>query len=196
MDKRDYIPLLKARFPMLPVLTAVVMLLAASVTAQSEVKTQAKEQISGWGLFRLGASRTEVIAALKKDPLLAPLEDPESDISEEVRDTLITLMPTRFFTHFSLQFAAGTCYLLRIVFSERYYSYIILYERLKKKYGDPAELDSRQAVWYYQSRRLILERPATVKYLDTSRLPDAQKTTPLPVEKDEYRQRDLFLENM
>jgi hypothetical protein len=40
---------------------------------------------------------------------------------------------------------------------------------LGRKYGDPARLDPAEAVWEFPGVRLSLERPLSVKYLDSER---------------------------
>jgi hypothetical protein len=46
--------------------------------------------------------------------------------------------------------------------------YYTLYSTLSEKYGGPTRLDPTEAVWQFEELRLSLERPLTVKYIDSA----------------------------
>jgi hypothetical protein len=42
-----------------------------------------------------------------------------------------------------------------------------MYTTIVEKYGDPSSLDPTEAVWDFDGIRIALERPLSVKYVDT-----------------------------
>ena len=46
--------------------------------------------------------------------------------------------------------------------------YYSLYSSLVDKYGEPGLVDQKKALWENDRVRLVLERPLTVKYIDTA----------------------------
>ncbi|MFC1504845.1 hypothetical protein ACFL6D_05460, partial [Spirochaetota bacterium] len=107
-----------------------------SIVEQSEVKNT-KTPILGWGNYKLGTALDNITTLLAQDPALTPKMNVESDIEEEENEYFISLIRTRFFVNFYFQFIDKKCYLIRITYSPKYFSYIKLYNKLKDKYGEP-----------------------------------------------------------
>lgn len=151
--------------------------------------------INGWSEYKLGADINEIIDLLKNDSSLTPKTDPESDISEEVNEYFISLMPTRFFDNFYFQFINKKCYLIRIIYSKKYFSYLKLYNKLKGKYGIPSILSSKKAVWINNEKSISLERPTVIKYIDNKLYNETEKVES-KIEKTDESLIETFLNNL
>ena len=167
-------------------------LLCLTVWPQQSNTTGGTVPISGWGNYRLGEPLSETISKLKKDPLLISKEPLESDIPEELNEYLVTMRPNRFFENFYFQFFNKKCHLIHLIYSKKFFSFLILYEQLKKKYGEPGLITYKRVEWEYQGARLLLERPTTVKYISAEGI--ATNIAPKHAEqgKEEYLRKELL----
>lgn len=75
------------------------------------------------------------------------------------------------------QFHEGALYSIAIYVDTRRIDFFQVFEQLRGRYGDPADLDPERAIWEDEETRIVLERPLTVRYLDLETFLDRQNET-------------------
>jgi hypothetical protein len=65
------------------------------------------------------------------------------------------------------QFYNDQLYIITIILNQNELDFFSMYRSLNKKYGDPDVLNPEQISWSFGSVRLSLEKPLTIKYIDT-----------------------------
>jgi hypothetical protein len=64
------------------------------------------------------------------------------------------------------QLREGTLFIMAFSLDPELIDHDSVFTALVKKYGEPAFLDPKQAVWESAETRIAIERPLTVKYID------------------------------
>jgi hypothetical protein len=121
----------------------------------------------GFRGIELGMDLEQVKAKLLEDPLFAYRGDPDVSLLPQPPQTLIECAGSSFLRRAYLQFNEQKLYILILVLAPDRLDYYTLFSTLSEKYGDPASLDPTEAVWDFPGLRLSLERPVSVKYIDT-----------------------------
>jgi hypothetical protein len=65
------------------------------------------------------------------------------------------------------QFHEGRLFSIILVLDDSRLDYYTLFDTLSRKYGGSTRLNPTEAVWEFPEVRLSLERPLSVKYLDS-----------------------------
>jgi len=128
--------------------------------------------INGWGDLKLGLSIDRIVSTIRASyPWIEIKSVIDSDIIQENEKFFLETYPNNYFSLCQMQFHMEKMYLLRIQFSKRLFSYNTLYSQMKTRYGTPNTITFKQIEWTQGSRKVILERDVTVKYLDIAMMP-------------------------
>jgi hypothetical protein len=141
----------------------------------------------------LGMPLDQVKQLLKADPLFRYRGDPDVSFMPPSADPLIACEGTSYISRAWLQFAGGKLAVMELVLDARLVDYYSMFTALSRKYGDPASLDPRGAVWQSAAVRFSLERPLLVKYIDRVTF-DAEVARGAAQQDLELLSRDRFIE--
>jgi hypothetical protein len=129
----------------------------------------------GFRGLELGMSLEQVKTRLAADALFGYRGDPDVSLLPSPQQTLIECSGVSWVRHAFFQFYEGGLLSIILVLDERRLDYYTLFQTLSRKYGSPARLDPAEAVWEFPGVRLSLERPLSVKYLDSGRFEELRK---------------------
>ncbi len=101
-------------------------------------------------------------------PLFTPSKYKEFDIEHETSKSFISINENKFFRSGYFLFSDDSLYAIILGYQTKEVDFLDLLQTLNSKYGKGAFLDADTVAWEYQNRQLILERPATVKYIITN----------------------------
>ncbi|MBN1835858.1 MAG: hypothetical protein JW820_08400 [Spirochaetales bacterium] len=121
----------------------------------------------GFSSIRLGMELDTVKELLQQDPLFAYRGDPDVSLLPQPQQTLIECAGTTYIRRAFFQFHERSLYIMILALDPARLDYYTVYSTLKAKYGDPDRLDPSESVWEFEGLRLSLERPLSVKYIDT-----------------------------
>jgi hypothetical protein len=142
------------------ILLAAGLLGAACASAQPATR--------GFRGLELGMSLELVKDKLTADPLFGFRGDPDVSLLPTAQQTLIECAGSSWIRRSFFQFQEGALLSIILVLDPRRLDYYTLYDTLGRKYGEAARLNPSEAVWEFPGVRLSLERPLSVKYLDTA----------------------------
>ncbi len=145
------------------------VLLAASLLAAVSAGGQPVEPgPRGFRGVELGMSLEPVKEKLAADALFGFRGDPDVSLLPSPQQTLIECAGSSWIRRAFFQFHEGKLFSIILALDDRRLDYYTLFDTLSRKYGGPARLDPSEAVWEFAGARLSLERPLSVKYLDSA----------------------------
>ena len=160
-----------SRRPLSVLLKALTLAAALSALAPEGLPAQDAPQEppppEGFRSIRLGMELDTVKQLLQEDPLFAYRGDPDVSLLPQPQQTLIECEGTSYIRRAFFQFHERRLYIMILALDPERLDYYTLYATLSGKYGDPGRLDPSEAVWEFDGLRLSLERPLSVKYIDT-----------------------------
>jgi hypothetical protein len=115
----------------------------------------------------LGMEVEQVKTLLTQDPLFDYRGDPDVSLLPQPPQTLVEVRGSSYVSRAYFQFQEGRLYVMILALNRDRLDYYTLYTTLSAKYGEPASLDPTEAAWLFPGLRLSLERPLSVKYIDT-----------------------------
>ncbi len=153
------------------------MLAAAAWAALAGCAAAAAQEAGPRGFrgLELGMSLEQVKARLEADALFGYRGEPDVSLLPSPQQTLIECSGVSWVRRSFFQFHEGRLLSIILVLDDRRLDYYTLYQTLGSKYGNPARLDPAEAVWEFPGVRLSLERPLSVKYLDSERFEALRK---------------------
>lgn len=154
-----------ARLPA-PAALAIAAALAVVPCAQGQEARAAAPR--GFRGIELGMTLEQAKATLAEDPLFDYRGDPDVSLLPQPPQTLIECAGHSFLRRAYLQFHEKKLYILILVLAPERMDYYSMFSTLSRKYGEPQSLDPGEAVWAFPGLRLSLERPVSVKYIDTA----------------------------
>jgi hypothetical protein len=144
------------------------MLLAAVLAAGAASAADAQQTgPRGFRGVELGMGLEQVKAKLAADALFGYRGDPDVSLLPTPQQTLIECSGASWVRRAFFQFHEGRLLSIILVLDDRRLDYYTLFETLSRKYGGSTRLDPAEAVWEFPGLRLSLERPLSVKYLDS-----------------------------
>jgi len=165
----------KSKTGLLPVLLA--LLLVPLIQQPAALPAQEDPQESdqpgppvppdGFRSIRLGMELDTVKQLLQQDPLFDYRGDPDVSLLPQPQQILIECAGTSYIRRAFLQFHERQLYIMILALDPERLDYYTLYSTMSGKYGNPQRLDPSEAVWEFEGLRLSLERPLSVKYIDT-----------------------------
>ena len=130
--------------------------------------TEAVRTPRGFRSIRLGMELEQVKQLLIEDPLFDYRGDPDISFLPLPPQTLIETSGSSFIRRAYFQFDQDLLYIIILSMDPDRLDYYTLYSTLSGKYGQPTSLDPTEAVWQFDGMRLSLERPLSVKYIDST----------------------------
>ena len=152
-------------------LAAAAMAFAALAACPAQAQDQEARPRGGPRGFRgvsLGMGLEQVKERLAADALFGYRGDPDVSLLPTPQQTLIECSGSSWVRRAFFQFHEGRLFSIILVLDDRRLDYYTLYDTLGRKYGEAARLNPSEAVWEFPGVRLSLERPLSVKYLDTA----------------------------
>jgi len=122
----------------------------------------------GFRSIQLGMELEQVKQLLIDDPLFDYRGDPDISFLPLPPQTLIETSGSSFIRRAYFQFDQDLLYIIILSMDPDRLDYYTLYSTLSEKYGQPTSLDPTEAVWQFEGLRLSLERPLSVKYIDST----------------------------
>jgi hypothetical protein len=141
------------------------LMLAAGLLAA--VCLAAQPATRGFRGIELGMSLETVKERLTADPLFGYRGDPDVSLLPSAQQTLVECAGSSWVSRSFFQFQDGALLSIILVLDSRRLDHYTLFQALSSKYGGATRLDPSEAVWEFPGVRLSLERPLSVKYLDT-----------------------------
>lgn len=117
--------------------------------------------------IRLGMSLDEVKEVLKTEPVFGYRGERDVSMVPNPDRTLIETFGTGYIKKAWFQFSGDKLYIMTVVLDSAKIDYYSMYQSLAKKYGEPGSLSPRKAQWDSDTVRLSLEKPLSVKYIDS-----------------------------
>ena len=71
--------------------------------------------------------------------------------------------------------------------------YYTMFKNFCEKYGEPVEINPEKAVWRNETVTIILEKPLSVKYIDTKIYENILELSNIDISAEELT-REMFLE--
>ena len=138
----------------------------------SKLSAQTKESvinIVGWDKFKLGMSYEAVLTEIKntEHPWINWKDRRATSFIFEEDKSLIGLFPNEYLIEGHFHFNKDNkLYLIRMVLSKKYFSYLSLLRKLKSKYGPPTDVRYAIVAWKQEDVILQLERRGILRYFD------------------------------
>jgi hypothetical protein len=122
------------------------------------------------GTFRniaLGSGMASVKELLLADSVFGYRGERDVSLLPGENRTLIETSGLAYIKRAWFQFLEDKLYIMTFSLDPDKVDYYSIYTHLVEKYGEPVSLDPRKAVWEGEGVTLSLERPLTVKYVDS-----------------------------
>ncbi|MDR2053700.1 MAG: hypothetical protein LBP80_09820 [Treponema sp.] len=116
--------------------------------------------------FSLGMDLDALKAALEKDGLFNFRGDRDVSFLPNREQSLIETTGLSFIRRAFFQLRDGKLFIMAFNLDTSLVDHYSVYTSFVKKYGEPAALNPREAVWESEGVRAAIERPLTVKYID------------------------------
>lgn len=147
-------------------LLAVVLVAGVAATPFTQEAGEGEIQ-DGFGGLRLGMSIEAAKAELGVDPNFAYRGDPDVSFLPSSGLPIIQTAGAAFINRAILQFTDDQLYVITLILNPSRLDYFGVFTEFSRRFGDPDRLDPGQAVWESAKVTLSVERPLTVKYVDT-----------------------------
>ena len=165
--------------------TTIMLFLAVVLASSVSVPLHSQEQVQepdpaelprGFEELRLGLSRSELTAVLTRHGGFYYRGDPDVSLLERENLTLMEVEGIGFFDSAQFQFTSDDrLFVIVLVLNDALIDYFSLYTTFSSKYGEPADLSPRHAVWENETVRISLERPLVLRYIDRAAFADLLK---------------------
>ena len=134
----------------------------------------------------------EVEAELTNSPYFFYRGAPEVSFAPDRFRELFEVDGSGFIERGIFQFFEDSLYSITLIIRETRMDHFSLYTQFVERYGEPSSLDPRESLWEIGGRRLSLERPLTVRYLDLVRFDELRQEENIE-ESIEELSREAFL---
>ncbi len=122
--------------------------------------------IEGFSGVRLGMDKQTTIDKLLENPIVnLPKKYQEDDISSETAGNFVSLEANKYFKSGYFLFKDDKLYTITLRFQDNQVDFLDLLESLREKYGEGSFMDANTVAWENGRTQMILERPATIKYM-------------------------------
>ncbi|MBO8458259.1 MAG: hypothetical protein IAA81_08570 [Spirochaetes bacterium] len=144
--------------------------------------------------IQLGMSLDEVKEVLKTEPVFGYRGERDVSMIPNPDRTLIETFGTGYIKKAWFQFSEDKLYIMTVVLDSDKIDYYSMYQSLSKKYGEPDSLSPRKALWNSDTVRLSLEKPLSVKYIDSVIYDSLLKESQAGIDYEELLQ-ESFIES-
>ncbi|MDR2071679.1 MAG: hypothetical protein LBP81_09735 [Treponema sp.] len=117
--------------------------------------------------INLGMDLEALKSALQEDPIFYFRGDRDVSFLPAREQSLVETTGSSFIRRAFFQLIDGKVFIMAFTLDPRLVDHYSVYTTFVKKYGEPRFLDPKQAVWESGETRISIERPLTVKYLDS-----------------------------
>lgn len=127
---------------------------------------QSDKSIDGFSGIHLGQNKQATIDALKESTIVnlqKKYQDP--DISSEETGNFVQIDENKYFKSGYFLFKDDRLFSITLRFQENQVDFLDLLTSLNEKYGKGSFMDANTVAWESGRTQMILERPATVKYM-------------------------------
>ena len=114
----------------------------------------------------LGSELETVKMLLQAHTLFNYRGDPDISLKPSDKQPLIETQGQGFMSAGIFQFRDERLYSIILRLDEAQIDYFTMYSLFQGKYGEPSYLDPQLSYWEQGGRRLVLEKPVVIKYLD------------------------------
>jgi hypothetical protein len=119
------------------------------------------------GIF-LGIGLDALKEAIRKDRIFNFREDRDvSFLPSDQEQTLVETQGFGFIRRAFFQLRYGEVFIMSFTLDTSLVDHYSVFTAFLNRYGEPSSLNPREAVWETDTTRVSLERPLTVKYIDT-----------------------------
>ncbi len=153
--------------PAVPSTTAAKPAATTPATTAKPGATEAPSVPESYRSISLGMDMDAVKEALLADSLFGYRGERDVSLLPTMNRSLIETVGQSFIKRSWFQFYEEKLYIMTFNLDSEKVDYYSVYSALVEKYGEPVSLDPRKAVWTDDRVTLSLERPLTVKYVDT-----------------------------
>ena len=149
----------------LVILLGILLAGAGSVDAQTDTPQHEALPRAYRGLS-LGMSLDALKDALAQDELFRFRGDRDVSFLPAREQNLVETTGFSFIKRAFFQLRSGAVFVMAFTMNTTLVDYYSVFTAFVRKYGEPAFLDPKQAVWETADTRIAVERPLTVKYID------------------------------
>ena len=121
----------------------------------------------GYRSINLGMSLEEVKQALLSDSLFGYRGERDVSLLPEQEKVLIETSGSLYLDQCWFQFNNNKLYTITITMNDQLVDYYSIFKTLFDKYGQPNSLSPEKVVWENAQIIMSLERPITIKYIDS-----------------------------
>jgi hypothetical protein len=143
--------------------------------------------------IRLGMSLEELKSALLQDALFSFRGDRDVSFLPAREQSLVETTGSSFIRRAFFQLRDGQVFIMAFSLNTVLIDHYSVFTTLAAKYGEPAYLDPKEAVWETEDTRIAIERPLTVKYIDKRVFNDIINESGL-IESRQARERQELLD--
>ena len=152
----------------------------------------------GYGGIRLGMTLDEVKERLKKNGEFGWRGERDVSLLPGENRVLIETdakarQPSSFLDRCYFQFYNGRLYIMIITIDRERMDHYSVFSALCKKYGNPTSLSPEKSEWKSDVVTMSLERPLSIKYVDTKVFDELNAASLVPLSAAEMT-RELFLD--
>jgi len=119
----------------------------------------------GYQNIQLGLTLDQAREALEAEPSFVFRGDPDVSLLARPNEQIIEAEGAYYIRRGVFQFSEKILYSITLVFNPSLMDFSTLFATLQNKYGPFTSLDPSSVIWENDEVRLILEKPATLKYL-------------------------------
>jgi hypothetical protein len=116
--------------------------------------------------IRLGMGLDDLKTTLQNDGAFHFRGDRDVSFLPSREQSLVETTGFSFIRRAFFQLQEGTLFIMAFSLDPELIDHYSVFTAFVKKYGEPAFLDPKQAVWESAETRIAIERPLTVKYID------------------------------
>jgi len=152
-------------------LLTIIFLPLSGVFAQNDLSDiQIQSEFSGlprqFRELSLGMSLDDLKIALTMDGYFNFRGDRDVSFLPAREQSLVETTGTSFINRAFFQLRDGEVFIMSFSLNTGIIDHYSVFTQLVQRYGQPAYLDPRTAIWENETTRVAIERPLTVKYID------------------------------
>ncbi|MCL2805617.1 MAG: hypothetical protein FWD26_06735 [Treponema sp.] len=156
------------------------------ISAQEELPRQFRE-------FTLGMQLEDLKTSLLRDGYFNFRGDRDVSFLPQREQSLVETTGSTFIKRAFFQLRDGNVFIMSFTLNTDIIDHYSVFMQFTGKYGQPAYLDPRSAIWETENTRIAIERPLTVKYIDKIVFNDIVNESGL-VESGHVQMRQDFLD--
>ena len=145
--------------------------------------------------MQLGMNIDDVKKALANDSIFGYRGERDVSLLPSPNRVLIETSGLSFLDRSWFQFYEDKLYTMIFKLDEDRVDFYSMFKTLKEKYGEPTSLSPDKIVWKDDTITLCLERPLTIKYIDTKVFKEIQDKAGIEKNKEEIT-RQGFLDSL